>query len=105
MAAPGDFLSFLAARRAAYRGELPGRVARLAQLVADASGREALETLEREAHSLAGSAATFGMEEVGRIARRIELAVHEAREHGRGVSGDPAVARDLRELQDHAAHG
>ena len=98
MDAPRDFTAFLEAQRALYRRDLPDRVARLAALVADGSD---LDTAEREAHSIAGSAGTFGLDDVGRLARRIELAVHDARAHGHALRGDIAV--DLAELEKHAA--
>lgn len=76
------FLALVQQHRAAYLHTLPGRLAQLDLLstqVVDAGQRAAtLPALERCAHSLAGSAGTFGFADVGEAARRLELVVEEA---------------------------
>jgi HPt (histidine-containing phosphotransfer) domain-containing protein len=70
-------LQLVQQHRAAYLHTLPARLAQLDLLsgqVVDAAQRAAaLPALERCAHSLAGSAGTFGFAE-----RRLELVVEEA---------------------------
>jgi len=81
------FLAFLEAQRMEYRRSLPGRLAEIESLwrmALDGSApAEALATLERSAHGLAGSGATFGCGALGDAARVLELAVN---------SLDPATA-------------
>jgi HPt (histidine-containing phosphotransfer) domain-containing protein len=76
------FLALVQQHRAAYLHTLPTRLAQLDVLsgqVMDAAQRAvALPALERCAHSLAGSAGTFGFTAVGETARRLELVVEEA---------------------------
>ncbi len=76
-APPDDFLAFLEARRRDYLVALPARVAALETLWTEAcdAGGESLAELERAAHSIAGSAGTFGAIEVGEAGRRLEAAV------------------------------
>lgn len=82
-----DSLNTIAAllqqHRAAYLQALPARLAQLDTLAGhlDASDEPAtLPELERLAHSLAGSAGTFGFSELGEAARTLELAIGEVRE-------------------------
>ena len=77
---PGpDFLEFLALQRADYRNGLRDKLARMSALwslvVEGHEDRAAIGELERAAHSLAGSGATFGYAELGTSARALELAV------------------------------
>lgn len=74
---PPSFEEFLAQQRADYRASLP---ARLAALQAAWAGLDTAESppqaqrvaLERCAHGLAGSAATFGLPDLGDAARALE---------------------------------
>ena len=74
------FLAFLELQRADYRRALPQRLAQIEllwnQMLNYESAAQALATLERCAHSLAGSGATFGFAGVGSAACELELAVH-----------------------------
>ena len=73
------FLAFMELQRADYRRALPQRLAQIEllwnQVLNHESAAQALATLERCAHSLAGSDATFGFVGVGSAARELELAV------------------------------
>ena len=73
------FLTFLERQRADYQRALPERLAQIEELwhqvLTGASAVPALATLERCAHSLAGSGATFGFSGVGDAARELERAV------------------------------
>jgi len=75
-----SFLAFLQEQRNDYRDSLPQRLAQIGglwhQVLNDKNSAEALATLERCAHSLAGSGATFGFAGLGDAARVLELAVH-----------------------------
>ena len=74
------FLAFLDVQRADYRRALPQRVAQIEllwhQVLNGDSSADALATLERCAHSLAGSGATFGFAGMGSAARDLELTVN-----------------------------
>ena len=74
-----SFLAFLELQRADYRAALPQRLAHIellwCQVLNGDSASQALATLERCAHSLAGSGATFGFAGVGNAACELELAV------------------------------
>ena len=74
------FLAFLEQQRAEYRALLPDRLVQIVSLwgqVLDGEAPgEALATLERCAHSLAGSGATFGYAALGDAARQLELAIN-----------------------------
>lgn len=88
-AAPFDVAEFMRERSADYGRELPRRVAALCAAVADLeAGRAGAAEVEREAHSLAGSAGTFGFVEVSHAARAIELAL------GSGAAAPLAVLAD-----------
>ena len=73
------FLALLELQRADYRRALPQQLAQIEllwnQVLNHESAAQALATLERCAHSLAGSGATFGFAGVGSAARELELAV------------------------------
>lgn len=71
-----EFLAGLERQRAEYRLALPGRIAELESRWGGIERGRAtpgdLEELLRAAHSLAGSAGTFGLAAVGRGARALE---------------------------------
>ncbi len=73
------FLAFLEAQRADYRRSLPQRLAQIEslwrQVLNGEAPAQALASLERCAHSLAGSGATFGFAALGDAARVLELTV------------------------------
>lgn len=77
---PLVFAAFLDAQRADYRSSLPQRLAQIESLwlrvLNDERPAEALATLERCAHNLAGSGATFGFPDLGNAAHVLELAVN-----------------------------
>ena len=77
---------FLQQQRTAYQQALPARLDQLdafaSQLDDPVQAAAALAGLERHAHSLAGSAGTFGHADLGVAARALELAVEEARASG-----------------------
>jgi HPt (histidine-containing phosphotransfer) domain-containing protein len=72
-----DFEQFLEQQRADYQRVLPEKVGQLQVLWrAAAAGAEAaqpLAELERLAHTLAGTAGTFGFRELGLAAKALEL--------------------------------
>jgi chemotaxis protein histidine kinase CheA len=91
------FLAILQRQRAEYGRRLPASVERLAQLAegtADFSPQSAaLEELEREAHTLAGTSGTFGFVEAASAARVLEQVVARWRD---GLApGDAGVLRKL----------
>ena len=67
-------------QRVDYRNMLPQRLAQISQLwsqiLKGEKPAEALTTLERCAHSLAGSGATFGLVGLGNAAQVLELLVN-----------------------------
>jgi HPt (histidine-containing phosphotransfer) domain-containing protein len=74
---PPSLAAFLQAQRAEYRSALPQRLEQIESLWRQVLNGEApaLEGLERCAHSLAGSGATFGLAALGDAARVLEMAV------------------------------
>ena len=72
-------LAFLEEQRADYTRSLPRRLEQVAalwqQVLNGDDLAQALPTLERQAHSLAGSAATFGWADLGLAAQALELAI------------------------------
>jgi len=77
-APPDDFLAFLEAQRREYGAQLPARVAALEALwaaVRAPGGAAQLPELERAAHSLAGSAGTFGFAQMGAASKALEMAL------------------------------
>ncbi|MDX5375517.1 MAG: Hpt domain-containing protein [Gammaproteobacteria bacterium] len=75
MADGGDALQQrLAALHADYLARLPGRLAELDSLLdALRSGhRDSLEPLQRQLHNLTGSAGSYGLDEISRLAREAE---------------------------------
>lgn len=92
-----SFAALLQQHRAAYFQTLPGRLAQLDAIAAELAQREpepaTTQALERCAHSLAGSAGTFGLAALGTTARTLELLV--------GAGGRPqAVAAALASLRE-----
>ena len=73
------FIAFFEAQCVEYRCALPKRLAEieslLSQMLRGEAPADALASLERCAHSLAGSGATFGFAAVGDAAKALELAV------------------------------
>jgi HPt (histidine-containing phosphotransfer) domain-containing protein len=98
-------LAFLEEQRADYTRSLPLRLAQIAslwrQVLVGEDVATALPTLERHAHSIAGSAATFGWAELGLAAQALELAVHPHVEGGQAPPPDAQaeVSRAVEELQ------
>lgn len=76
-----SFAELFQQHRAAYVETLPRRLVQLdslaEQLEDPARQSEALTALERCAHSLAGSAGTFGFPGLGEVARSLELLLDE----------------------------
>lgn len=74
------FLASLETQRADFRSSLPQRLDQIeslwCQVLNDEAPAEALVSLERCAHSLAGSGATFGFAAMGNAARVLELVVN-----------------------------
>ena len=75
-----SFLAGLDELRSDYRRSLPPQLVRICalwqQALHDENPAEALATLERCAHNLAGSGGTFGCPDMGDAARELELAVN-----------------------------
>ncbi|MBT9476611.1 Hpt domain-containing protein [Polaromonas sp.] len=72
-----SFAAFLQAQRAEYRSAFPERLEQVESLWRQVLNGEApaLAGLERCAHSLAGSGATFGFAALGDAARVLEMVV------------------------------
>ena len=81
--------------RTAYLHALPARLGQLDTLERDLDDPglrvSVLPALERLAHSLAGTAGTFGFDALSNAARELELAVCEL------LEGGDAAVRDLRD--------
>lgn len=98
-------LAFLEEQRADYTRSLPLRLAQIAalwrQILTGEDVAAALPKLERHAHSIAGSAATFGWAELGLAAQALELAVHPHVEGGRAPppQAQAELSRAVEELQ------
>jgi HPt (histidine-containing phosphotransfer) domain-containing protein len=98
-------LAFLEEQRADYTRSLPLRLEQIAslwrQVLLGEDVATALPTLERHAHSIAGSAATFGWAELGLAAQALELAVHPHVEGGQAPPPDAQaeVSRAVEALQ------
>lgn len=97
---PDDFVAFMRAQRAEFHRMLAHKLALLeglgAQALGDDAGPQALEEFERGAHSLAGTAGTFGFAEVGLAARELEAAALALRQPAFDTG---AVARAFDELR------
>ncbi len=74
---PASFAAFLQAQRAEYRSAFPERLEQIESLWRQVRNGDApaLADLERCAHGLAGSGATFGFAALGDAARVLEMAV------------------------------
>ena len=85
------FLAFMEEQRVDYRNMLPQRLEQINllwhQVLKGEKVAEALPTLERCAHSLAGSGATFGFADLGDAARVLELMVHPLVNAGIAITG------------------
>ncbi|MFI5443898.1 Hpt domain-containing protein [Polaromonas sp. UC242_47] len=88
------FQQFLDQQRADYRRALPDKLAQLEALwqAVDAGGPSAppLADLERQAHTLAGTAGTLGFRELSLAARALELLLEQA-----GAALIPAQRPDI----------
>ena len=73
------FIAFFEVQCADYRRALPQRLAQIeslwGQVLSSEAPADTLASLERCAHSLAGSGATFGFAALGDAARALELAI------------------------------
>jgi HPt (histidine-containing phosphotransfer) domain-containing protein len=78
---PDDFMQFLEAQRADYAAGLPKKVDDMERLIESIGSDPAvdLKTLERLAHSMAGSGGTFGFDAVGDAAKVLELSIERLR--------------------------
>jgi len=98
-------LAFLQEQRADYTRSLPLRLEQIAalwqQVLKGEDAAQALPTLERHAHSIAGSAATFGWADLGLAAQALELAVHPHVEAGQAPPSEARaeVSQAVEELQ------
>jgi HPt (histidine-containing phosphotransfer) domain-containing protein len=98
-------LAFLEEQRAEYSRSLPHRleqVRSLWQQILKGEGlADALPAFERHAHSLAGSAATFGWAELGLAAQALELAIEPHVSAGQPLTPQvrAEVGRAVDELQ------
>jgi len=79
---PEDLVAFMVQQREAYRLDLPQRLAQIESLWENFrrndEPREGLFAIERFAHNLAGSSATFGFSGIGDAARELELLLSES---------------------------
>ena len=79
---PDGLVAFMVQQREVYRHELPQRLAKIESLWEifrrSEEPREGLNAIERCAHNLAGSSATFGFSEIGDAARDLELLLSES---------------------------
>ncbi|WP_411885058.1 Hpt domain-containing protein [Polaromonas sp. YR568] len=98
-------LAFLQEQRADYTRSLPLRLEQVAslwqQVLKGEDVAQALTALERHAHSIAGSAATFGWADLGLAAQALELAVHPHVEAGQAPPSEAraGVRQAVEELQ------
>jgi len=84
-----QFQAFLALQRADYRRALPGKVSQLQAAwtaLAPGAASAALGELERQAHTLAGTAGTLGFRELGLAARSLEELLVRAGAGGMGLT-------------------
>ena len=91
------FQQFLDQQRADYQRTLPDKLTQLQALwqAVDAGGPNAppLVDLERQAHTLAGTAGTLGFRELSLAARALELLLEQAGEAGQSLT--PAQRPDI----------
>lgn len=86
---PATYREFLKQASADYRAGLGARLAKVERAwraLTEGAFEESAAELERELHSIAGSAETFGLPEVGRAARAAESAVERYRTRGAAPS-------------------
>ena len=90
------FLAFLEQQRVDYRAGLPERWLQIEsfwrQLLSGEAQSPALAGLERCAHGLAGSGATFGCAAMGEAARLLELAVNPLLDSAQVLSPETLAA-------------
>ena len=86
------FAAFLEEQRLDYQRSLPPRVAQMQalwqQVLDGQAPADALPTLERHAHSIAGSAATFGCAPLGNAARALEMILTPLVESGAALTAE-----------------
>jgi HPt (histidine-containing phosphotransfer) domain-containing protein len=98
-------LAFLEEQRADYTRSLPRRLEQVGllwqQILKGESLSESLPAFERHAHSLAGSAATFGWADLGLAAQAVELAIEPHVSAGEPLTPEARaeVGRAVEELQ------
>jgi HPt (histidine-containing phosphotransfer) domain-containing protein len=98
-------LAFLEEQRADYTRSLPRRLEQVGllwqQILRGEDLAQALPTLERHAHSLAGSAATFGWAELGLAAQALELALepHVGKDQALAPEACAKLGKAVEELQ------
>lgn len=96
----------LAQLRQSFTAHLPSRVAEIVQAQQDAMSAqwstETLKKFHRLAHSLAGSAATFGHADIGQSARQLEIQVKPLLEQGIAPTPEQVVmiGERLKALKD-----
>ena len=90
------FLAFLEQQRVDYRASLPARWLQIdshwRQLLSGEAPEQALDGLERCAHGLAGSGATFGCAAMGDAARLLELTADPLRGGAHALSPESLAA-------------
>lgn len=100
---PDDFLGFLEEQRGDYRRGLPQKLDEMERLASRIGTDPAVDlaSLERLAHSMAGSGGTFGFTELGDAAKALELSVQRLKESGaRATAGQrEEVRRAILELK------
>jgi HPt (histidine-containing phosphotransfer) domain-containing protein len=107
--AMATFLAYLERQREEYRYAIPARLADIdalwSAIVRSGPSSAKLLELERHAHNLAGSGATFNFRRLSEAAKALELAVQEKRERGTGLNHDEQlrVAYAINELHRAAA--
>ncbi len=98
-------LAFLEEQRAEYTRSLPRRLEQVAslwqQILNEEGLAEALPAFERHAHSIAGSAATFGWADLGLAAQALEQAIEPHVGAGQPLQAEvqAEVALAVEELQ------
>lgn len=98
-------LAFMEEQRVEYTRSLPRRLEQVAslwqQILNGEALAEALPAFERHAHSLAGSAATFGWGDLGLAAQALELAIEPHVSAGQPLTPEARleVGQAVEELQ------
>ena len=88
-----DILAALAAFKENYAKKIPAKTGEIRQswetLKADRENGEVFQQLHRQSHTLAGTAGTYGFEEIGNIAKAIETTVDDLTEnHSKWTAAD-----------------